>query len=284
MATGKTTTKGSDHTHWVPLADLKFDPVINREIDPGLIALISKNFDPDAIGVLHVSARSDGSYVVIDGQHRSQAMLDMGWLDQLVECKVHRNLTISDEARLFVILNRRRNVHPIDVFDKEVKAGMDPASSIAQILIDMGLKVARSSTQTNGIAAVAALRYIYTGVKYGATRRNPKALRDTLSVVSGAWGPGPTSFNGDMLQGVGAVILRFGEGIDKPRLVERLASMPGGAGGLLGRGRTLREIRGGTVTDCVASCVVDLYNKGLRKDFLPSWFSEAAQAPLAAAS
>ena len=67
------------------------------------VAGIVKNFDPAKLGVLVVSHRADGTYAVLDGQHRLAALRRLGY--DAANCIVLEGMTIRQEADYF----RRQN-------------------------------------------------------------------------------------------------------------------------------------------------------------------------------
>lgn len=260
-------------TTWLPVSLLRFDPQVNRDINDRNVTKICEGFDPDAFGVIEVSERPDGTYVVIDGQHRCKAIIDMGWADQRVECKVHRQLTIAQEAALFSKLNASLNLSPIEKFLKRVVAEDPVAVEVVRIAAKVGFIVDRQPRDGN-IAAVVSLEKIYRGTKFSADRMQAKALEKTLLAVSQAWGHTYAAVHGDILLGVGWVVLRYNGALDVEALIPRLAAMPGGPARLLGNARGLREMKGGSsVADCIASIVVDSYNKGRRTNKLADWWA-----------
>ena len=103
----------------------------------------------------------------------------------------------------------------------------------------------------------------------------PHALARTLRLVQKAWGRQASSFNGTVLEGVGMAQLRYNGSIDQDALALKLAGVPGGAPGLMGRAQAMRDIRGSSVASCLAGVVVDLYNKGRHKGkgALEDWWS-----------
>lgn len=261
------------HTVWLPVSVLRFDPRVNREINERHVEAIKDGFDPDAFGVIEVSERDDGTYVVLDGQHRVRAILDMGWADQQLECKVHRGLSVAKEANLFVKLNRTRNLLPIEKFLKRVTAGEPAAVAIEGIARQCGYLI-DPNPKDGHLRAVVAAERIYRGDKFAADRCQPKALELTLRTIHTAWGASLAAVQGDVLLGIGWVILRYNGSIDADALASRLASMPAGPGRLLGNARGLREMKGGaSVADCVASIVVDAYNKQRRTGKLADWWA-----------
>src|SRR4051812_31723657 len=94
--------------HWIRASRLAVDASYQRPRNERKIRKIANNFDPDALGVLYVSKRADGTYVILDGQQRHAALIEMGWQDQQVPCHVYTGLSVADEARLFGEYNELR--------------------------------------------------------------------------------------------------------------------------------------------------------------------------------
>lgn len=253
-------------TQWITVNELTLDPTYQRAIDKGFVNRCVKNFNPEAVGHLVVSRRSDGTVVVVDGQHRTEIMKRVGWGDQRVECQVHDNLTVEQEAALFDLLNTKRSVTPTDRFRARLVAG-DPASN------DIAAIVERSGLAVPQVRAVGVLQNIYGS--NGSS--NPALLERTLGVTTGAWGPTDDAVMGPVMNGVAAVLGRY-DNLDDAKLTSRLAKSPGGAPALLGAARAMKGVRFGTMRDCVASVIVDRYNVGLRSGALPAWTTKAPVA------
>jgi hypothetical protein len=103
---------GSESAHltkWLPVGEIEVDPTIQRPLNAAWAERIGRELDPDLMGVIHVSQRANGRYVVIDGQHRIYGVKNVfGNNGTLVECKVYEGLTKSQEAEFFVGLNNFR--------------------------------------------------------------------------------------------------------------------------------------------------------------------------------
>lgn len=264
-------------TQWLPLKKLVYDPVINtRPLSPTTVKRLVADFDPEFLGVIHVAPRSDGNFAIIDGHHRVTAAKQALGLDQKVECKVHRRIRTAKQAALFVGLNNSKKVGPLYDFIARLNSNEPVAKTIEGIVEEHGLRIEASPAE-GVIRCVAALQTVYWGgVRNGKTlnpESHPKALSETVRVITSAWGTGPAAVNGQLLEGVGLVILRYGDRLDIDRLISRLASYPGGAGGLLGHARGLRDLRGGQIGRAAAAAIVTAYNKGTRSGKLEEWWS-----------
>lgn len=91
------TIAGHKYTE-IPVGLLEPSPEFQRPVR-GHEKKIAANWDYDKCGDLLVSYR-DGHFYIIDGQHRWLAATSIGVKE--LPCRIYENLTIEDEARLFV--------------------------------------------------------------------------------------------------------------------------------------------------------------------------------------
>lgn len=233
------------------------DDRVQRSLIPARVRRLRDNLDLDGIGVITICQRADGTRVILDGQHRVQAMIDSGHGDRLIECHVHHHLGLEDEAALFRMLNDTRRTTAFDDFTKGVTARDAECVAINDIVEGLSLYVT-DQTRPGGVRAVATLRSLYRG-KEGAS-----ALEDTLRVVTGAWGRNPDALDGHIIGGVGQVVGRYGDQLDLAALTRKLSKREAGPLALLGDAKGLRRLRGGTLDRSIAAIVVDTYNRGRR--------------------
>ncbi len=259
-------------TEWIPLADLDRDPAVNtRPVDHGWVTQRVAVFDPNALGTLSVSVRTDGTTIILDGQNRAELCRRAGWGDQRVLCRIYTGLTLQQEAGLFRALNDNRRVRTIYKFLARVTEGELGAVAINTVVQQLGWKISDQAGPTH-ITAVVSLERIYVG-----DRRQNKGVPDlgavvtTLNVVTEAWGHRSEAVNGQVLIGVGQVIGRYGEAIAVPELVKRLSTYPGGPTGLLGDARGLQRYQGGSVANSISDVIVKRYNERRRTNKLPDW-------------
>ena len=254
---------------WLRVGDLKFDERVNpRQLNKAKVASIASDLDIDALGLISVWHTDNDEYVVIDGQHRTNGLLEMGWADQKVPCKVWRGITLAQAADMFLKLNDTLNMKPMAKFLARLSAQDGIALTISEICNKNGV-VIDGRAGDGHLQAVSAVEKVYHGDRRLTKGTNPQALRDTLSVITAAWGTATMALNGDILLGVGTVFHRYGKQVDKERLTAVLSRMTGGPSGLLNRGRSWKEIHGGTVAQAIASVLVDQYNRGKRTMKLP---------------
>lgn len=261
----------TESIEWVSLSSIGTDRRVNtRSFDLAWVERkLSEGFDPDGIGVPIVSHRGDGIYVWLDGQNRGELMRRAGWADQKIQCRVFHGLTPAQEASLFLVHNDNRRVQPIYKFLARVTAADPVAVAITRIAERAGWRIS-DKTADGRILAVVALERVFLSDK---TDEEPggAVLEATLRVVTEAWGFRPEAVDGRVLQGIGALLKRFGPAIDRAVLVKKLAEFPAGASGVLGKARGMQQFQGGTVPHCVAEVVVTAYNARRRTNVLPDW-------------
>lgn len=256
---------------WVPVAQLKISEMAQRKLSMAWVNERVPVFDPEALGFIVVNKRSDGDMYVIDGQHRTELLRAVGWGDQDVQCELYVGLTLREEAAEFLRRNDRRAVRPFDQFRVRVTAEEPVACAIVKILAAESLTVALGDGDGR-VHAVGALEAVYSGMGLATGKETGQALTRTLRALKEAFGPASTSFQGGLIEGLGLVFLRHKE-ISRDVLVSKLSKIAGGASGVIGKGRMVRDVKGRSIPQCIASVIVDAYNQGRRGDRLPDWWS-----------
>lgn len=254
----------------VSISDLNIDPDAQRGLSKQWVQEHLSSFDVDQLGYIVVNKRPNGKHYVIDGQHRVELMRAVGWGDQKIHAECFDGLTQAQEAELFIARNDRRAVTTYDRFRIRVTAGEADAVAIDKIVRDHGMTIANQA-KDGTIVAVVSLEKVYRGAGIASEKDGPQALRNTLKTLVQAWGKNSGSISGDVILGIGLVQLRYNGKIDQSDLVKKLAPFPGGAPGLVGKGKAARDISGRPLAHCVASIVVDQYNRSKRSGKLDAW-------------
>lgn len=249
---------------------LMVDTTVQRPLDQTRVNSIIAKYNPDGLGVIILSSRDNGRYHVVDGQHRVAATVGAGYGDRTLKCLVYTGLALADEASMFELLNTTRAVNAVDRFRVRVVAGEETAVLLNKLIVNHGWTV-RQGKSTGVFAAVASFESVYRG-KRGGTQENLTTCEQLMGVITQSWGHDPDGARAEIVSGVGAVLLRFPE-IDFAKLTRELSQVQGGPRPLVGKAKSLRNIRGGTVADSMAEIVVNLVNKGRRTNLLPDWHS-----------
>ncbi|MFC8709352.1 DUF6551 family protein [Streptomyces sp. NPDC057197] len=253
--------------------DVTTDPRVNtRPVDRGWVnRKMRDGYDRKRIGVPTVSARTDGSFIWLDGQNRGALSVAAGHGDTKIDMQVFRGLSLAQEAELFLGLNDNRRVAPIYKFLAEVTAGRKEALEITRIAGQYEWTVSDAGGASN-IAAVGALNTVYrSSVPPGTT------LETVLHVVTKAWGHTSDAVNAHMLVGLASVI-NDAPGIVHDSLVRKLAAVDGGPSSILGKGRGFKSATGCTVSQGVDQVVRSVYNSNRRSGRLATWGPPAPRA------
>jgi|SRR5215471_6419464 len=237
---------------------LRIHPNAQRDLVPSQLKKLYDDFDLDAIGVLHaVEYEIDGELAIwiIDGQHRVATLIKHGLGEWEVEVKIH--MDVKDDARaaqLFLELNNRASVSPFDKFKNSCTARKIDALRVYKIAEEHKLKIGKTSGD-GSICCVSALQKIFK-------LDDGKALILTLETLTTAFGHTASAVEGKLVEGVGLLYKTYNGTIDRPALVKKLSKYPGGASGLLGDGKGIRQYRHCSVSRGVAERVLEVYNQG----------------------
>lgn len=256
----------------VRLSDCFIDPgsAQRTKVDQTFVKYLMEHWNPDHFGTITVAARPGGRWHLADGAHRWTAAMRLGLGDEMVEADLVDG-GIPAEADRFVNLNNRRNIKFPDKFRARVLASEPLALMVRDVIEDAGYKT-DGQAGPGHLAALQSCERVMLGTLRGKPRMpTPERLRWVLDVVTAAWGHTPEAVNGDLIQGLGKVRERDGEAIDTRGLIGKLASVEGGASGLLARARAIRTARRGNMPDSMAEVIVDLYNTRRTTHRLPPW-------------
>jgi hypothetical protein len=258
---------------WLAIEDLRIDPEAQRDLRVSWVKQHVQKFDADQLGYIVVNIRRDGHHYVIDGQHRVELLRAVGWGDQKVSCEVFTGLSQKEEAALFLSRNDRLAVRTFDKFRVRITAGEPVATDINRIVLAASLSLAQATTGSGHVSAVTALERIYRGGGIAGAKDGASVLARTLRTIEQAWGRESTNFEGQVIEGVGLTLTRYGTKLEQAGLVSKLSKIGGGAAGLIGKARGMRDMRGGTVAYCIAGLIVERYNRGRRGGKLDGWWS-----------
>lgn len=253
---------------WLHVSDLTIDESYQRTVRAHHVAKIAKGFDPDMFGTLIVSARQGGGMYVVDGQHRLEAVKQLGWHDQRVPCIVYYGLTKEEEARAFFFPQTNRvQLIPAERFKARLASGDQTAVELVRKVESFGYGINLtngSSESTRMFDAVASIERLETNYR-------EDVLSEFLAISRAAWGLDQYKIPNTFITGLGLFIFRYWGAYDRNRLATVLRNSTPMR--IDGEGKDFRKVLGGRGDDATGRAILHLYNHKLQSKRLPEWDS-----------
>lgn len=263
----------------VDVDDLVIVPKCQRRLSQPRVEKIIKDFDPDLVGQVVVSEREDGTLVLLDGQHRRSAIIQMravgSDVDSKVSAEVFTGLSPTEEAKLFLGFNNAVVPPWSDKFLVRLTADDPVAHALHDILARNGWQVSHINAEGT-FKALATLERIYLHSQEMGIE--PNLAEESLKIITEAWGHSFYVPKGPFLEGIAAFIFEYtnqGYTIDRERIVEKLAAFPFPVGttapqAFMAQARVTARTNAVTVPMGVAMMLVKLYNRN-KSNALPIW-------------
>ena len=242
------------YTDELPFVALKFDERVQRATIPARVKKLIRNWILDDVGIVTVSKRRDG-YYVIDGQHRVRAAMELGLGDTKIKCLVYSDLTLEEEARKFLSLNDSRLVSAFDKFTVGLVAQDVLCLAIRDVLAKYGLRVGNQK----GEGVVCCIDKIMA-----LGERSLEDLETVCALITATWGTRSAALEALIIAPVGLLIGRYNGELDHKIFITKLSKYRGGPAALQGDAKGWADYRPITVTRAAAEIMVDTYNKGRR--------------------
>jgi hypothetical protein len=223
-------------------------------------------FNPDALGVLILSEREDGTLVCLDGMHRCLSARKAGHT-ALMEAKVFTGLTLAEEASLFLLYNDKKDPSAVSKFNTRVVAEDPVAQDIDRIIRSHGWRVA-TSTHPGCINAINKAEDVYrTGAGSVANGVHPEILDRVLSIITAAWGHDQHGVHQAILAGMGQVIGRFGTKVDSDKMIAEIRGTRPET--IIGSARSMAGVQRTSVSAALARDLARMHDNRRRKNLLP---------------
>lgn len=248
---------------WVPIRLMRVSPLGQRDLNAGWVAKIAADFDLEELGTPTVNHR-DGHWYIVDGQHRIEALKEIGWEDQQIQCWAYEGLTEQEEAEKFLKLNDKLTVNAYAKFRVAIEAGRNVECDIDRIVRAQNLRISQDKSD-GSISAVGTLRRVYS-------QAGPAALARSLRIIRDAYGQ--SGLEAPVIGGIGMLCQRYNGTLEDDLAVQRLSGAHGGVNGLMGKAEVLRKQTGNQQQHCVAAAAVEIINSGRGGKKLPSWWRE----------
>jgi hypothetical protein len=205
----------------LPLTDLRIKVEVQRALVPRRVAKLQKEFDPCQVGELLVHAEGDGTYSVIDGNHRREVMISLGiakW-----ECEAFWGLSEEDQGKLFLGRNDRAGIASADKHRVLKTTGNEGVEIVFNAARSAGLVFIGNPGETLTYTDLGAAEAIMTEASRGGL--SPTAhLAEMFQLYTAAFGKVELC-DSYVLRGIHKVVLRS-DTLDRAELVQVLASRP----------------------------------------------------------
>lgn len=247
--------------HPVPLAKIRTENY-QRVLNMKNVNKIVKEFNPAKLGVLVVSKRSDGTYSVLDGQHRLTALRRLGY--EATNCIVLEGMSVQEEADYFRRQNEnKQNLRIADTFNASLYAEDEESLEIKSLMDKYGFRFGKSGYPMC-ICAIGALQTIIRTY-------NIQTLENVLRSIACTWAADTTILRREMLAGLAEFWFRFADEVTHDRFEQRMATRAPAAMyqelTMRTKGRT-SPTQAFNKNNRFACCgvLVDNYNRKLRAD------------------
>lgn len=251
--------------------EFSVDLKVQRQLNEARAQEMADDFQPQALGLLIASRRVDGHTYVLDGRHRVAASR-LAHYDGLLATRLFTDLTLKEEADLFLTHNNSRSVQAIDRFKVRITKEDPAAVSINKVLKAYGLHVDWANNESLGvISAIGALEKVFKGCGIRAEGQYPDLLDKTIRTLHRAYGEKSdrATYSRTMLEGLGIFIATFGSRIEYERLVYVLQGQVPRQ--ITAQTRTLKDAKGGTLGVAAAEVLHKHYNHRFRGIKLPEF-------------
>lgn len=237
----------------VALADLKVDPIYQRDLTASFVERLAEKYDVVTAGTIVVSKRPGGDLYIVDGQHRAAAAVRAG--ETQILAQVVDEPSAEEEARLRLKGNVKRTDRVFEVFRARLASGDPVALDIQRILGEFDTQINMVPTLGQGINAVSAVEKLYK-------LDNGASLIIVLSMMKKLFGEiRPEIASSDLLKGLTWFLGQHGDAVDMERF-ERLLKVTGPAA-LARSARAHKASLGGSLWVNTYRALVTMFNEGL---------------------
>lgn len=235
---------------------LKIDVSYQRKLDAARVNRMAAAWSDARCLLLEVNQRPDGTYWVMNGQHRLAAahLAGVEWLP----CRIYTFPTVALEALWFA--GQAQDTRAVPALDR-MKArivGLDArAVAIEALARKYGYTFnwAHGNSQSGTTRAAAALEELY--------RRNPNRLEYLLHIISASWGDAPNACSDTTLHALWFFTDKYSGIYDRQRLITVLSGSEPNV--LRQRAYNRAQLAGGGSAERhMCEMIAEMYDKGKR--------------------
>lgn len=201
----------------IPVKDIGSDMRYQRQVS-ARVKRIASEYDENKLGVIVVSQREDGTYWVIDGQHRVQATLQKKGENATLLALVYYGMTPKDEAVMFA--TQHDNVKAPtkgEFFKAQMFAGNEDVIRFKDATEAEGLECDFSDGHKRDGALICYAAAFNIFMSRGEVR-----YRKVLSVLVDAWGGDGDSVTANFVKGMDIFLNVYENDVSTKKLVDSL--------------------------------------------------------------
>lgn len=196
----------------IPVSEMVVDEY-QGHVNQRLVDKIAAEWDDAAAGAVILNMRDNDVYAVLDGQHRVLAAQKI-FVTEL-NALVFVGKTREEEAKLFVQLNTKHNVRPLDKFKANLFSGSVREKNINRAVVELGLAV-RDYKDPKCVRSVLCLTEMYDN--HGLAHL--KAVLGSLQAAFGHYSD-TLAYSDPAIRSMSAFIYRYPEA-SIVRLIDKL--------------------------------------------------------------
>lgn len=209
---------------WIELKKLKIDDSYQRDTQSLRsqinISKIVENFSWDKFSPISVSENTDGTFNIIDGQHRVEAIRQLGDIDK-VPCWVIPGCACQKQAEAFIGINKNRVlITPYAKYKAEILAGDPLANQVNDFCSEHNIIIPKNTYVGQEPNITNALGTIRSFLKKG--RRED--LIFAIEIIRQAFPFKPGQLKADIIFTLAELHLFYKQKIDRDVLVETIRS------------------------------------------------------------
>jgi hypothetical protein len=247
--------------------DLKVDHAYQRDLDVNLVQKIARSFDIAAAGPIVVSLRSDGSYFIVNGQHRAAGAKTAGEEEIIAQVVDYSGVPLDEarrkEAELRLKGNDRRSDKALERFRAQIAASHRESLHIVEICDQFGTRINPWADPRHGVTAISTVERLYR-------KDNGGHLVQVFKFIQEAYGrvDGPSAAS-TILSGVSWLLERHDNEMNRGRMAQRLGIE--GLDSLNRQARAHKAAMGGSLWMNTYRAMIGIYNERLKEDRRLAW-------------
>ncbi|SLN77270.1 DUF6551 family protein [Oceanibacterium hippocampi] len=249
---------------WLPLDRLVVDDRYQRDASRtgsrGIINKICREFRWRAFQPPTVAPLGDGTFAIIDGQHRVEAARKHPLIDR-VPCYVVEADDLADQADGFVRINAdRRQVPGTVLHQARARAGDGDALQLEKVCHAAGVRIARyrpaHGCEPAETVAVGSIRKLI--FNYGEA-----PVREALETIRAAHPETRDALRAPLIKALAVfhASYRRADGFDRERLIRVVGEQS--PLDLVETGRTSKKMFGGSASAAIVAALRHAYNRNL---------------------